>query len=74
MLPTWNFAAVSWHHWALISALPMGNLPLPFPLQRLESGDRTEFNIYGEEYGLLAEGDCGKLTFQGTRYLSFERN
>lgn len=22
----------------------------------------------------LAEGDCGKLSFQGTRYLSFERN
>lgn len=41
---------------------------------QLESGDRTEFNIYGEEYGLLVEGDCGKLTFRGTRYLSFERN
>ncbi|MBS7238901.1 MAG: DUF2500 family protein, partial [Acetatifactor sp.] len=28
----------------------------------------------GEEYGMLAEGDCGKLSFQGTRYLSFERS
>lgn len=27
----------------------------------------------GREYGMLAEGDIGKLTFQGTRYLSFER-
>ena len=27
----------------------------------------------GTEYGLLAEGDRGKLTFQGTRYLGFER-
>lgn len=38
-----------------------------------ESGDRTEFALSGEEYGLLSEGDRGKLTFQGTRYLSFER-
>ena len=38
-----------------------------------ESGDRMEFALSGEEYGLLAEGDRGKLTFQGTRYLSFER-
>ena len=40
---------------------------------QFESGDRMEFLISGREYGLLAEGDEGKLTFQGTRYLSFER-
>ena len=39
----------------------------------VESGDRMEFELRGNEYGLLAEGDLGKLTFQGTRYLSFER-
>ena len=39
----------------------------------VESGDRMEFELHGNEYGLLAEGDLGKLTFQGTRYLSFER-
>ncbi|MCH1624299.1 DUF2500 domain-containing protein [Fredinandcohnia quinoae] len=39
-----------------------------------DSGDRTEFKISGSEYGQLAEGDSGKLTFQGTRYLGFERN
>lgn len=38
-----------------------------------ESGDRQEFSVMGREYGLLSEGDSGKLTFQGTRYLSFER-
>jgi hypothetical protein len=38
-----------------------------------ESGDRSEFKITGSEYGQLAEGDMGKLTFQGTRYLGFER-
>lgn len=39
-----------------------------------ESGDRFELCIDGEEYGLLAEGDVGSLTFQGTRYLGFERS
>ncbi len=38
-----------------------------------ESGDRSEFHVSGKEYGLLSEGDIGKLTFQGTRYLGFER-
>ncbi|WMM25527.1 DUF2500 domain-containing protein [Tissierella sp. MB52-C2] len=39
----------------------------------VESGDRIEFHISGEEYGILVEGDIGKLTFQGTRYQNFER-
>ncbi|WP_198508247.1 MULTISPECIES: DUF2500 domain-containing protein [Bacillus] len=39
----------------------------------VESGDRMEFQVSGKEYGLLAERDKGKLAFQGTRYLSFER-
>lgn len=41
---------------------------------QVESGDRMEFSVKGAEYGMLAEGDMGKLTFQGSRYLSFERN
>ena len=40
---------------------------------QVESGDRMEFSVAGTEYGLLAEGDRGYLTFQGTRYLGFER-
>ena len=40
---------------------------------QVESGDRMELPVSGSEYGMLAEGDIGKLTFQGTRYLSFER-
>ena len=47
---------------------------------QVESGDRMELQVSGREYGMLAgeygmlaEGDIGKLTFQGTRYLSFER-
>lgn len=40
---------------------------------QVESGDRMEFHVSSLEYGMLAEGDTGRLTFQGTRYLSFER-
>lgn len=40
---------------------------------QVESGDRIEFPITGSEYGMLAEGDLGMLTFQGTRYLEFKR-
>lgn len=40
---------------------------------QVESGDRMEFHLGGREYGMLAEGDRGRLTFQGTRYLGFER-
>nr|WP_207717324.1 DUF2500 domain-containing protein [Anaerosporobacter faecicola] len=39
----------------------------------VESGDRLEFEVHGEEYGLLVEKDQGKLTFQGTRYQGFAR-
>lgn len=38
-----------------------------------ESGDRSEIHVSGKEYGLLSEDDIGMLTFQGTRYLGFER-
>jgi hypothetical protein len=37
------------------------------------SGDRLEFDVTGNEYGLLIEQDKGDLTFQGTRYLGFKR-
>ena len=40
---------------------------------QVESGDRMELHVSGSEYGMLAEGDRGFLTFQGTRYLGFER-
>ncbi len=40
---------------------------------QVESGDRMELQLKGSEYGLLIEGDRGKLTFQGTRYLNFQR-
>jgi hypothetical protein len=40
---------------------------------QVESGDRMEFHVSGREYGMLVEGDTGNLSFQGTRYLGFER-
>ena len=40
---------------------------------QVESGDRMEFEVSDMEYGMLAEGDSGELTFQGTRYLNFQR-
>ena len=39
----------------------------------VESGDRMEMDLSGDEYGMLVEGDIGNLTFQGTRYFGFER-
>ena len=38
-----------------------------------DQGERHEFRISGREYGQLVEGDTGYLTYQGTRYLKFQR-
>lgn len=40
---------------------------------QVDSGDRLELQVAGHEYGMLIEGDKGSLTFQGTRYLGFQR-
>lgn len=39
----------------------------------VESGDRMELSLDGREFGMLAEGDRGKLSFQGTRFQGFIR-
>ena len=39
----------------------------------VESGDRMEMRVSRSEYGLMVVGDRGSLSFQGTRYLGFER-
>ncbi|TYP79538.1 DUF2500 domain-containing protein [Paenibacillus methanolicus] len=36
-------------------------------------GARVELPVKGPEYGLLAEGDAGVLTHQGSRYKGFRR-
>ena len=38
-----------------------------------ETGSRMELELSATDFGLLAEGDRGRLTFQGTRYLGFQR-
>ncbi len=40
---------------------------------QVQSGDRMELQVQGHEYGLLVEGDMGDLSFQGSRYLGFQR-
>ena len=44
-----------------------------FATFELEDGSRLELGLKDAEYGMLAEGDQGQLSFQGTRYLGFER-
>jgi hypothetical protein len=44
-----------------------------FATFELEGGARLELQISGRESGLLAEGDTGELTYQGTRYNGFRR-
>ncbi|MFB9328531.1 DUF2500 domain-containing protein [Paenibacillus aurantiacus] len=39
-----------------------------------QDGARVELPMKGTEYGLLAEGDSGVLTHQGTRYKGFRRS
>lgn len=38
-----------------------------------DNGQRQEFHVSGSQYGLLAEGDIGTLSFQGTRFIDFNR-
>ena len=41
---------------------------------QVESGDRMELELDGSDFGMLAEGDEGRLSFQGTRFLGFQRS
>src|SRR5687768_4197687 len=40
----------------------------------LENRQRLELEIDDDDYGLMAEGDLGKATYQGRRYHQFQRN
>ncbi len=39
-----------------------------------ERGERKEIPVSGRYYGMIAEGDIGQLTYQGTRFKEFKRN
>ncbi len=39
----------------------------------LNTNERLELKVPKDKYGLLICGDCGTLKYQGTRFLSFDR-
>lgn len=39
-----------------------------------EHGERLELSLSGRVYGILIEGDYGKLTYQGTWFKDFQRS
>ena len=41
---------------------------------QVESGDRIEFWVSSFQYSELKQDDCGILTFQGTRFIGFEKD
>lgn len=62
------------HHHAGHSPAPHSSTSTSYYVTfQFNSGDRQEFSVSGHEYGMLAEGDEGTLTFQGTRFLGFKR-
>ena len=61
------------HHDANGSYIGGGSSTYYYVTFEFESKDRMEFKINGSQYGVLIEGDCGKLKFQGTRFLDFTR-
>ena len=44
-----------------------------FATFEFESGDRMDLRIPSNQYEYIVDGDNGKLTFQGTRFLKYER-
>jgi len=45
-----------------------------FATFRLQAGQSLEFELSNVQFAPLAEGQQGTLTFQGTRYLGFEKS
>lgn len=41
---------------------------------RTKDGELKKFRVNEREYSLVSEGQEGKLSFQGSRYIGFERN
>lgn len=62
------------HHTGDMGAMHSTSSTSYYVTFQVESGDRLELHVSGPEYGMLAEGDRGMLSFRGTRYLSFERD
>ena len=61
------------HHHHGNGAMHMSSSTTYYITFQVESGDRMELYVPASEYSMLVEGDHGRLTFQGTRYLEFQR-
>lgn len=64
---------VSHHHHSHNSDLSNHTSTTYYVTFQVNSGDRMELHVRGQEFGMLAEGDKGTLTFQGTKYIDFQR-
>lgn len=64
---------VSHYHQGDVSSHSVNSYSTYYVTFEVESGDRMELCVSGQEYGMLIEGDRGRLTFQGTRFLDFQR-
>lgn len=51
----------------------VGGSTVYFATFEAESGDRFELHLTGREFGLLCEGDRGRLTFRGREFIGFTR-
>lgn len=65
--------SISHHHTGDNTNMMMHTTTNYYVTFEVESGDRMEFGLSDREYAQLSEGDKGKLSFQGTRYLGFLR-
>jgi len=68
--------SVSHHHHNNLNNPAMSHImssTVYFATFEVAGGDRIELRLPDKEYGMLVENDNGVLTFQGTRYKSFER-
>ncbi len=45
-----------------------------FATFELPTGERQELAVPAREFGLIADGDAGQLTYQGTRFKDFARS
>lgn len=45
-----------------------------FATFELPTGERQELAVPAREFGLIADGDAGQLTYQGTRFKGFARS
>lgn len=61
------------HHHSARAGRTYGRATYYYATFEFDSGDRLELHIPGSEIGLLVEGDMGILTFQGTRFINFDR-